>query len=80
MEALSVLGAGGDRINIKTLYRALTTLGSSNGTGMCMSKRRTYEETWRGMGDDEARVLIDSFNLPQQVLFYLFFFFFLQQP
>jgi hypothetical protein len=67
VDSLNVLSAGGDRIKVKTLYRAFTSLGSTNGTGMCMSKRRSYDETWRGMSDNEARVLIDSFNIPQQV-------------
>lgn len=71
LKSLGVLSAGGDRIQIKTLYRALTTLGSSHGTGMCMSKRtrgkNNTSTTWRGMGDEEASVLIDSFNYPQQV-------------
>jgi len=70
MIALGVLSAGGDRVEVKNIYRALTTLGSHEGTGMCGSKRRGKggEEGWRGMGDDEAKMLIDSFNYPQQVL------------
>jgi hypothetical protein len=66
--ALNVLSAGGDRVEVKTIYRALTTLGSREGTGMCTTRAKRGDEGWRGMNDDEAKLLIDSFNYPQQVL------------
>jgi hypothetical protein len=73
LAALDCLSAGQHRLDLRTLVRALTTLGSERGTG---ASRTGASRTggggggghpWRGMGAAEAIDLIDAINQPQQV-------------
>ena len=72
VSSLEALCAGGGRIRVRDLYRALTTLGNNAGTDQAAKSgiggASDPDGGWRGLEDAEARELIDMMNLPQTVL------------
>ena len=75
LAALSALAGGKDRVELATLFRALTTLGTAHGTGAGGGRPELRGGglsdkgggPWRGMPPREALELLDAFNLPKQV-------------
>ena len=68
VKSLQTLSAGGDRIRVRDIYRAFTTLGNYEQTLAKAGKNSIAHDGWRGMPDIEARELIDMLNLPENVL------------
>ena len=68
VKSLQTLSAGGDRIRVRDIYRAFTTLGNYERTLGKAGENSIAHDGWRGVPDIEARELIDMLNLPENVL------------